>query len=89
VAQNSAVASLAREGRLPSTFWVAPETIARSVRQGIHAPEPLAKRSSASLKFGFSGDEYGYSIDLGYPQPLKPPLASMFKLDPQRVLIVS
>ena len=82
VAQNSVVASLAREGGLPSTFWAGPETIARSVRQGIHAPEPLAKRSSASLKLGFGGDEFGYSIDLGYPQPLKPPLASMFKLDP-------
>lgn len=82
VAQNSVVASLAREGDLPSTFWAGPETIARNVRQGIHAPEPLAKRSSASLKLGFGGDEYGYSIDLGYPQPLKPPLASMFKLDP-------
>ena len=82
VAQNSVVASLAREGGLPSTFWAGPETIARSVRQGIHAPEPLAKRSSASLKLGFGGDEYGYSIDLGYPQSLKPPLTSMFKLDP-------
>lgn len=82
VAQNSVVASLAREGGLPSTFWAGPETIARSVRQGVHALEPLAKRSSASLKLGFGGDEYGYCIDLGYPQPLKPPLASMFKLDP-------
>jgi len=79
VAQNSVVASLAREGGLPSTFWAGPETIARSVRQGIHAPEPLAKRSSASLKLGFSGDEYGYSIDLGYPQTVTP---TMFGSDP-------
>jgi predicted ATPase len=82
VAQNAVISSLAREGGLPSTFWAGPETIARSVRQGIHAPEPLAKRKVASLKLGFGGDEYGYSIDLGYPQPLKPPLDSMFKLDP-------
>ncbi len=82
VAQNAVVASLAREGGLPSTFWAGPETIARSVRQGIHAPEPLAKRNTASLKLGCGGDEYGYSIDLGYPQPLKPPLSTMFKLDP-------
>src|SRR5579859_3814545 len=78
VAQNSVVASLAREGGLPSTFWAGPETIARSVRQGDHAVEPLAKRGVASLKLGFGGDEYGYSIDLGYPQPR----VTMFNLDP-------
>lgn len=78
VAQNEVIASLAREGGLPSTFWAGPETIARSVRQGTHAVEPLANRNVASLKLGFGGDTYGYSIDLGYP----PPLATMFKLDP-------
>src|SRR6201995_3887070 len=79
-AQNAVVASLAREGGLPSTFWAGPETIARSVRQGIHDVEPLAKRKSASLKLGFGSDSYGYSIDLGYPPP--PPPATMFGLDP-------
>ena len=82
VAQNEIIASLAREGGPPSTFWAGPETIARSVRQGTHAVEPLANRKVASLKLGFGEDTYGYSIDLGYPPPLKPPLATMFKLDP-------
>src|ERR1700729_3541197 len=59
-AQNAVVASLAREGGLPSTFWAGPETIARSVRQGQHAVEPLAKRKVASLKLGFGSDIYGY-----------------------------
>src|SRR5882724_605821 len=77
-ALNSAVASLAREGGLPSTFWAGPETIARGVRQGTFAVEPLAKRKVASLKLGFGGDTYGYSIDLGYP----PQAATMFALDP-------
>lgn len=81
VAQNAVVASLAREGGLPSTFWAGPETIARSVRQGTHAVEGLAKRNAASLKLGFGGDTYGYSIDLGYPPP--PPPATMFELDPR------
>jgi predicted ATPase len=81
VAQNAVVASLAREGGLPSTFWAGPETIARSVRQGTHAVEGLAKRKTASLKLGFGGDRYGYSIDLGYPPP--PPPATMFELDPR------
>lgn len=79
-ALNSVVGSLAREGGLPSTFWAGPETIARSVRQGIYSVEPLAKRKVASLKLGFGGDTYGYSIDLGYPPP--PPPATMFELDP-------
>lgn len=79
-AQNSVVASLAREGGLPSTFWAGPETIARSVRQGYHKVEPLQNKKVASLKLGFGGDMYGYSIDLGYPPP--PPPATMFQLDP-------
>ena len=79
-ALNSVVASLAREGGLPSTFWAGPETIARGVRQGNYAVEPLANRKVASLKLGFGGDTYGYSIDLGYPSP--PPPATMFELDP-------
>ena len=79
-ALNSVVASLAREGGLPSTFWAGPQTIARSVRQGTHAVEPLANRKVASLKLGFGGDMYGYSIDLGYPP--SPPPATMFELDP-------
>lgn len=80
VAQNAVVASLAREGGLPSTFWAGPETISRNVRQGTYAVEPLAKRKVASLKLGFGSDAYGYSIDLGYPPP--PPPATMFQLDP-------
>src|SRR5215469_16988148 len=80
-AQNAVVASLAAEGGLPATFWAGPETIARSVRQGEHAVEPLAKRSVASLKLGFGSDGYSYSIDLGYPPP--PPPATLFELDPR------
>lgn len=81
VAQNAVVASLAREGGLTSTFWAGPETIARSVRQGTYAVEGLAKRNVASLKLGFGADDYGYSIDLGYPLPPPPP--TMFSLDPR------
>ena len=77
---NSVVASLAREGGLPSTFWAGPETISRGVRQKTYAVEGLANRKVASLKLGFGSDTYGYRIDLGYPPP--PPPATMFELDP-------
>jgi predicted ATPase len=79
-ALNSVVASLAREGGLPSTFWAGPETISRGVRRGDFPVEPLAKSKVDSLKLGFGGDTYSYSIDLGYPPP--PPPATMFALDP-------
>ncbi len=79
-AQNSVVASLAREGGLPSTLWAGPETIARSVRQGDHPVEGTVLRNPVSLKLGFAGDTFGYSIDLGYPPP--PPPATAFNLDP-------
>src|SRR5580658_10404648 len=78
VAQNAVIGSLAREGGLPSTFWAGPETIARSVRHGTHAVEGLVKRNVSSLKLGFGGDVYGYSIDLGYPPPPPPP--TLFEL---------
>ena len=38
-ALNTVVASLAREGGLPSTLWAGPEKIARSVRLGEHEDE--------------------------------------------------
>jgi len=79
-AMNSVVASLAREGGLPFTLWAGPESISRGVRQGDYAVEGLASGKPASLKLGFSGDVYGYSIDLGYPPP--PPPATAFYLDP-------
>jgi len=82
-AQNAVVASLAREGGLPSTFWAGPETIARSVRQGEHRVEGTANYKRASLKLGFGGDEYGYSIDLGYPPPRDPGAPpTLFEFDP-------
>lgn len=79
-AVNSVVASLAREGGLPSTFWAGPEEIARSVRQGEYEVQGQVRQKSASLRLGFSSDTFGYSIDLGYPPP--PPPETMFNLDP-------
>jgi predicted ATPase len=62
-ARNGAVAALAREGGLPSTLWAGPDKRAGPV----------------SLRLGFAGDEFGYSMDLGLPMPLN----SEFGLDPE------
>lgn len=77
-AQNSVVASLAREGGLPSTLWAGPEKIARGVRHGDYAVEGTVRKDTVSLKLGFAADPYSYSIDLGYP----PPAQAAFPLDP-------
>jgi predicted ATPase len=69
VAQNSVVASLAREGGLDSVLWAGPENIARSVRRGDFPVQGTRRKNPIALKLGFSGDEYGYSIELGQPKP--------------------
>src|ERR1700759_629771 len=71
VAQNQAVASLAYEGGLPSTFWARPELFARSSRRVLLASQGQARQNPASLKLGFGSDTCSSSVDLGYPQPLK------------------
>lgn len=78
-AQGRVVPSLAREGGLTSTLWAGPETIAASVRRGEHAVEGTRRKQRVNLRLGFSGDEYGYLIDLGLPQPSH----SALGLDPQ------
>jgi predicted ATPase len=78
-AQNQVVASLAREGGLPSTLWAGPEEIPRSVRLGEHPVQGLARKKTVALKLGFSGETYGYSIELGFPAPG----SSLFSLDPE------
>jgi len=77
-ALNTVVASLAREGGLPSTLWAGPEEIGRRVRQGEFEVEGTVRKKVISLKLGFAGEPYSYCIDLGYP----PPAQAAFPLDP-------
>jgi predicted ATPase len=79
-ALNTVVASLAREGGLPSTLWAGPEEIGRRVREGEFPVEGTVRQKPVSLKLGFAGEPYGYCIDLGYPPP--PPPSTLFSLDP-------
>jgi len=78
-AQGGLIASLAREGGLPSTLWAGPESFGRSVKRGEHPVEGTVRKEAISLRLGFTESEFGYAIDLGLPNPSLP---SAFSLDP-------
>jgi predicted ATPase len=78
-AQGRVVPSLAREGGLQSTLWAGPETISRSMRSGDQPVQGTRRKNPVSLRLGFAGEEFSYSIDLGLPKPG----ASAFSLDPE------
>ncbi len=63
-AAGAIASTLAREGGIVSTMWAGPRASAK---------EPV------QLKLGFAGDDFGYSIALGYP----PPSQSAFSRDPE------
>ncbi|MFD6795808.1 MULTISPECIES: AAA family ATPase [Prauserella salsuginis group] len=79
-ARNGAVGALAREGGLPSTLWAGPETIGRAVREGSAPPQGTVRTKSVGLRLGFTGDEFGYALDLGMPVPVE---KSAFNRDPE------
>jgi predicted ATPase len=69
VAQGRIIPALAAEGGLDSTLWAGPEAFSRGMRQGRDAIEGTVRKAPISLKLGFSGDDYGFAIDLGLPIP--------------------
>lgn len=79
VAQGRVIQSLAAEGGLQSTLWAGPENFSRKMKAGIQPVEGTVRSKPVGLKLGFAGDDYGYAIDLGLPQPS----SSLFSLDPQ------
>ncbi len=79
VAQGRIIQSLAAEGGLHSTLWAGPEGFARAVKRGQHPVQGTVRKASVGLKLGFAGDDYGYAIDLGLPQPS----SSAFARDPE------
>ena len=78
-AQGGVIPSLAREGGLQSTLWAGPENIGRSVKRGQYKVEGTVRKERTNLRLGFAGDEFGYAIDLGLPEPS----TSAFALDPE------
>src|SRR5690348_15316186 len=78
IAQGRIIQSLAAEGGLHSTLWAGPEQFSRGMKQGRVPVQGTVRKASISLKLGFSGDDYGYAIDLGLPTPS----SSQFSRDP-------
>ena len=80
IAQGRIIQSLAAEGGLHSTLWAAPEQFSRAMKKGEQLVQGTVRKASISLKLGFSGDDYGYAIDLGLPIPFE---SSQFSRDPE------
>jgi predicted ATPase len=78
-AQGRLIHSLAREGGLQSTLWAGPEEISRSMKRGQHAVQGTRRKEPVNLRLGFAGEQFGYAIDLGLPEPSR----SAFALDPE------
>ncbi|MCB1835435.1 MAG: AAA family ATPase, partial [Geminicoccaceae bacterium] len=79
VAQGRVVASLAAEGGLTATLWAGPERISRAMRSGAAPVQGTVRKAPVALRLGFAGEDYGYAIDLGLPQPTQ----ALFPDDPE------
>lgn len=79
IAHGRVIQSLAGEGGLDSALWAGPETISFGMRSGRQPIEGTRRKGPVSLKLGFSGDDYGYAMDLGLPTPPAEP----FSRDPE------
>jgi predicted ATPase len=69
VGQGGVVRSLAAEGGLESTLWAGPEQFSRAMRAGVQPVQGTVRQRPVQLRLGFAGNDYGYAIDLGLPEP--------------------
>ena len=78
-AQGGVVNSLAHEGGLESAFWAGPEKLTKRMISGEVEVQGSLRKEAYRLRLGFSGEDFGYCIDLGLPIPSM----SAFSLDPE------
>ena len=79
-AQGGVTGSLAREGGLDSALWAGPESFSRGMRRGDVPAQGGPRKDPVNLRLGFTGEEFGYAIDLGLPPPRA---SSAFGHDPE------
>jgi predicted ATPase len=77
-AQGRLIGSLAAEGGLQSTLWAGPEKFSQGMLRGDTPVQGTRRSGPISLRMGFSSEDFGYAIDLGYPEPMHP-----FQRDPE------
>ena len=78
-ANGGVVNALAREGGLESAFWAGPEKLSSRMLSGDVEVQGGPRQQAYRLRLGFSGEDFGYCIDLGLPTPS----TSAFALDPE------
>ena len=78
-AGDGVVSALAAEGGLESCFWAGPETLSRAMKKNEVPVQGGPRKDVKRLKLGFTGDDFGYLIELGLPTPSN----SAFALDPE------
>jgi predicted ATPase len=80
IAQGRIIHALAADGGLQSTLWAGPESFSGKMKAGSQPVQGTVRSKPVALKLGFSGEDYGYAIDLGLPLP---DATSLFTRDPQ------
>lgn len=78
-AQGGVIASVSREGGLSSTLWAGPEQFSRAMLEGHEQVQGTTRTRPVRLQLGFSGDTFGYAIEMGMPAPS----TSAFSNDPE------
>ncbi len=80
VGRGGVVNALAADGGLDSVFWAGPEKISARMRRGEVPVQGGPLQKVKRLRLGFAGDDYGYAISMGLPEPVP---RSVFNLDPE------
>ena len=59
-------------------MWAGPEKFSQGMLRGDTPVQGTRRSGPISLRMGFSSEDFGYAIDLGYPEPMHP-----FQRDPE------
>ena len=58
---GASIESLAAEGGIESALWAGPEQLAASVKRGDHPVQGGPRQAPVHLRFGFAGEDFGYT----------------------------
>src|SRR5260221_5496814 len=67
--QGGLIASLAREGGLPSTLWAGPEEISREMKSGRVPLQGGVRKEPIRLRLRLASHDLRYAVDLGASAP--------------------